>query len=167
MSIIYTSAGKYKILHLVALTSDDYHLWKETLETLYSQRKELMGGLDQMRKRQSVWLKQHWSTADITGDQKLDVQDVANLCRNLNISVLEADLKANFHRADTQKRGFLDFQEFQSFVKYLRRRPEIERIVKQLGGEDGQIPPANFAAFVRNTQKVRLASCQGPVNQLM
>ena len=154
ISIIYTATGKYKILHLVALTFEDYHLWKATLEMLYNQRKELMGGLDQMRKRQSVWLKQHWSTADINGDHQLDLREVATLCRNLNISVSEVDLRANFDRADTHSRGYLDFLDFQHFVKYLRRRPEIERIVERIGGQPDSIPLESFVAFLRNAQKV-------------
>lgn len=158
MSIIYTAAGKYKVLHLVALTAEDYHSWRETLQTLYGHRRELMGGLDQMRKRQTVWLKQHWSTADITGDQKLDVQDVANLCRNLNISVSEVDLRSNFERADTRKRGFLDFQDFQAFVKHLRRRSEVEAIVAHIGGNEGFIALDNFCTFLRDTQKVKGSS---------
>lgn len=55
-----------------------------------------MGGLDQMRKRQSVWLKQHWSNADINEDQKLDIADVETLCRNLNISASPAAIRTNF-----------------------------------------------------------------------
>lgn len=96
ISIIYTSSGRYKILHLVALTSEDFKLWRDTLQTLYDQRKELMGGLDQMRKRQSVWLKQHWSNADINEDQKLDIDDVETLCRNLNISASQKAIRTNF-----------------------------------------------------------------------
>lgn len=107
-----------------------------------------------MRKRQSVWLKQHWSTADLNGDQKLDLKEVATLCHNLNISVSDADLRANFDRADTHQRGYLDFGDFQSFVKYLRRRPEIERLVHHIGGQAESIPLANFCSFLRNTQKV-------------
>jgi len=55
-----------------------------------------MGGLDQMRKRQSVWLKQHWSNADINEDQKLDLKDVETLCKNLNISASEKAIRTNF-----------------------------------------------------------------------
>lgn len=49
-----------------------------------------------MRKRQSVWLKQHWSNADINEDQKLDIGDVETLCRNLNISASRAAIRTNF-----------------------------------------------------------------------
>jgi len=75
---------------------EDFKLWRQTLQTLYDQRKELMGGLDQMRKRQSVRLKQHWSNADINEDHKLDLKDVEALCRNLNISASEKAIRTNF-----------------------------------------------------------------------
>lgn len=96
ITLIYTSSGRYKILHLVALTTDDFKLWRQTLQLLYDQRKELMGGLDQMRKRQAVWLKQHWSSADINEDHKLDIGDVEQLCRNLNISASPQAIRTNF-----------------------------------------------------------------------
>lgn len=96
ITIIYTSAEKFKILHLIAPSHASFEEWRLTLQTLYDQRKELMGGLDQMRKRQAIWLKQHWSTADINGDEKLDVSDVIGLCRNLNITASEKSIAANF-----------------------------------------------------------------------
>lgn len=181
ISIIYTSAGKFKVLHLVALTSEVYYLWMETLQTLHEQRKELMGGLDQMRKRQSVWLKQHWSIADLTGDQKLDLKDVATLCRNLNISATEKDLQANFavrvtrverrllnqlrgeadysftsgrQRADKQNHGYLDFSEFQMFVKYLRSRKEVESIMQSISSSKGYLSLQDYVCFMRKTQQV-------------
>jgi phosphatidylinositol phospholipase C delta len=97
MSIIYTCSGKYKILHLVALSSDIYELWRTTLLKLYEQRRELqMGGLDQFRKRQNIWLKQHYSKADLDNDKILDFRDVTALVKNLNISASDKDMKTNF-----------------------------------------------------------------------
>lgn len=63
-----------------------------------------MGGLDQMRKRQSVWLKQSWSGADLDNDQRLNRKDVENLCRNLNIAASESDIKMNFEVGDSHTR---------------------------------------------------------------
>lgn len=94
--MIYTSSGKYKILHLVAPSQEIFKLWSDTLTVLFDQRKELLGGLDQSRKRQSIWLKQHWSNADLDNDQKLSYKDVLSMCRNLNITASEKDLQANF-----------------------------------------------------------------------
>jgi phosphatidylinositol phospholipase C delta len=155
ITIIYTTAGKYKVLHLVALTQGDFKLWRQTLSTLYDQRKELMGGLDQMRKRHSVWLKQHWSNADADADQRLSLKDVAALCRNLNISAADRDIQTNFERADAHRRGFLDFADFQVFVKHLRRRPEIEKVMLSVAGNTDSVPLANFKCFLKTTQRVR------------
>lgn len=61
MSIVYLGKGKYKMLHCVALTDDVFAAWKETLVRIFELRRALLGGLNHMRKRQMVWLKQHWT----------------------------------------------------------------------------------------------------------
>ena len=96
-TLIYTTQAKrIKTLHLVALTQDVFQAWKSTLSLLYKQRRTLMGGLDQMRRRQSVWLKQQWKTADENGNERLCFPEVVHLCKRLGISVKQQDLQDNF-----------------------------------------------------------------------
>ena len=96
ITIIYTQAGKFRVLHLIAPSIEVFNLWRDALQQLYDQRKKLMSGLDHMRKRQFIWLKQHWSNADANRDDKLNLHDVSMLCRNLNINASEADVKSHF-----------------------------------------------------------------------
>lgn len=63
-SIIYTVAGKFSALHLVASNAGEFEMWKGSLLRLVDQRRELMGGLSQMRKRQRIWLRQYWRQAN-------------------------------------------------------------------------------------------------------
>ena len=58
-------------------------------------------------------------------------------------------------RADIHKRGFLDFSDFQVFVKYLRRRPEVEDLMRSLSGSSESVNPVAFKTFLRKTQMVR------------
>ena len=66
---------------------------------------------------------------------------------------------ALFQQADGQNRGYLDFNDFQKFVKALKARPDLDRIFKRLLATshetDGFMRYAEFAAFMRDEQKVR------------
>ena len=58
-------------------------------------------------------------------------------------------------QADVQKRGFLDFTDFQRFVKSLKARPEVERRYKKLCSLDnGRFSYRAFDHFMRFHQKV-------------
>lgn len=157
-SIIYASSvdKKIKVLHLVALTDDIFAIWKTTLIALYDQRKALMGGLDQMRRRQSVWLRQHWKMADASGDERLSFTEVVNLCGRLGIAARTEELKTNFELADTQGRGHLDFADFQSFVRLLKSRPEVQKLAKEVAEGAERITSAQFTTFLRTTQQSQL-----------
>ena len=96
-TIIYSGyAKRIKTLHLVALTPQILELWKEALTLLYQQRRSLMGGLDQMRVRQSVWLRQQWKTADSNDNERLQFDEVVRLCKRLGIAAQRQDLEKNF-----------------------------------------------------------------------
>lgn len=57
--------------------------------------------------------------------------------------------------ADSRQRGWLDFQDFQTFVKRLRRRPELEALMTRIVGNDtDHIPSTAFIKFLRETQCV-------------
>jgi phosphatidylinositol phospholipase C delta len=100
-TIIYVEAGKYKSLHLLADTADLFNKWVDNLERLYLHRKDIMGGLGHLRKRHSIWLKQHWKQANKDGDSKLIFDEVARLCRQLNINMSRQLLKTKFKVSNT------------------------------------------------------------------
>jgi phosphatidylinositol phospholipase C delta len=158
-SIIYANAAdkKIKVLHLIALTDDVFALWKSTLIALYDQRRALMGGLDQMRRRQSVWLRQHWKLADSSGDERLSFAEVVILCARLGIAARPEELRTNFDAADGQKRGYLDFADFQAFVRLLKRRPEVQKLAKEVAEGSDRISDVQFVAFMRKSQQSKLA----------
>jgi len=59
-----------------------------------------------------------------------------------------------YQQVDTQKRGHLDFQQFQAFVKILRRRPELEGIYEKLStANGGKFDLSGFIKFMKECQK--------------
>lgn len=158
LTIIYLSKkSTYKMLHLIACDSQTFEIWKETLEQILAFRRELLGGLNHMRKRQDYWLKQNWSQGDSTEDAKLDFEEIVNLCRKLNISVPQSDIRAHFEIADSQRRGYLDFPAFQHFVKLMKKRPDIESLFQQFTFGRKVMSVDEFTKFMINVQHSELA----------
>ncbi|CAG8692721.1 4541_t:CDS:10 [Dentiscutata erythropus] len=142
-TIIYVDFGKYKTLHLVAPTLELFNKWVDNLEKLYLHRRDVIGGLGHLRKRHSLWLKQHWKQADKDGDSRLGFDDVSRLCRRLNIHMSNAQLRNKFND------GWLDFADFQRFVKLIKKRDELDKLFNSLAKERGNIlTPREFKDFL-------------------
>ncbi|KAJ3506827.1 hypothetical protein NLJ89_g6652 [Agrocybe chaxingu] len=156
LTIIYVLSNSYKTLHLIAATRDVFRLWDRTLRQLHAVRQQLMKGLGNGEMREKLWEKQYWKGADEEADQKLSLEEVEKLCRRLNVMSSKEDLERLFKQADTQQRGFLDFDDFRRFVKLLKARPEIDRLYKKLRGPNGGIFDYSvFEKFMREKQKAR------------
>ncbi|CAG8638986.1 13149_t:CDS:2, partial [Racocetra fulgida] len=92
-TIIYVDFGKYKTLHLVAPTLELFNLWVNNLEKLYLHRRNIIGGLGHLRKRQYLLLEQQWKQADKDGNSRLDFDDVTNIDQqNQMVSILRNTL---------------------------------------------------------------------------
>ncbi|KAG8888563.1 Phospholipase C [Tulasnella sp. 332] len=155
MTIIYLCDGKYKTLHVVALSVDVFHMWNTTLRKLHSLRRELMSGLGNMERRQLVWEKQYWKAADTSEDSRLDFGEVEKMCTRLNIYSPRSDLWAKFEQVDTDRDGHLDFNDFRRFVTLLKARPDIEKLYSQYS-TGGRMEYHNFENLMRQTQKTAL-----------
>jgi len=177
ITIIYILDGQYKTLHLIASSKDAFQLWDITLRKLHAIRQQLMTGLGNEEMRHAVWLRQCWKSSDQQYDQKLVFEEVERLCRRLNINSSKEDLLRLFKvccfnvcsqelslilskQADSQHRGFLDFTDFQKFVKLLKARPELDLLYKKLCS-GAKFTFRVFEQFMRDCQKACLlaASC--------
>ncbi|KIJ05771.1 hypothetical protein PAXINDRAFT_141056, partial [Paxillus involutus ATCC 200175] len=161
ITIIYMLDGQYKTLHLIASSRDSFQLWDITLKKLYAIRQELMTGLGNEDIRQAVWIKQCWKSSDDQNDQKLSFDQVEKLCRRLNINSSQEDLMRLFRRADSRSRNFLDFADFQTFVKLLKARPELDLLYKKLCSKTvGKFTFDVFEGFMRDIQKSTLKQAE-------
>lgn len=155
ITIIYILDGQYKTLHLIASSKDAFQLWDITLRKLHAIRQQLMTGLGNEEMRHAVWLRQCWKSSDQQYDQKLVFEEVERLCRRLNINSSKEDLLRLFKQADSQHRGFLDFTDFQKFVKLLKARPELDLLYKKLCS-GANFTFRVFEQFMRDCQKSSL-----------
>lgn len=157
ITIIYILNGAYKTLHLIASTKDVFCMWGITLRKLYAIRQELMTGLGNEEIRHAIWEKQYWTASDESSDQKLHFDEVEKLCRRLNVNTSTDELKRLFQQADTKCQSFLNFSDFQRFVKLLKARPDITLLYKKLCcSNDGRFDFSIFEHFMRHTQKSTL-----------
>ncbi|TFK38082.1 hypothetical protein BDQ12DRAFT_683948 [Crucibulum laeve] len=172
LTIIYILEGTYKTLHLIAPSPDIFRSWDTTLRKLHAIRQELMSGLGNLEMRQKLWEKQYWRDADEERDQRLVFEEVERLCVRLNINSGREELERLFRQADVKKLGYLDFSDFQRFVKLLKGRPEVNRIYRKLCGKYGPSASSSgkgsgagltfrvFEGFMKDHQKSTLTSDQ-------
>jgi phosphatidylinositol phospholipase C delta len=161
LTIIYIMDGGYKTLHLIASTKDIFQMWDITLRKLYSIRQELMSGVGNIEMRQAVWEKQYWKGADEGKDQRLSFEEMEKLCKRLNINSSSDTLLRLFKQVDTENRGYLDFVQFQHFVKLLKARPELDWLYKKFcSANDGSFDFHTFETFMRDMQKSSLSKAE-------
>ncbi|EIW76526.1 PLC-like phosphodiesterase [Coniophora puteana RWD-64-598 SS2] len=156
ITIVYTLDAEYKTLHLIASTFDVFQMWHLTLRKLYAIRQELMSGPGNVEMREALWEKQCWKGGE--SQEQLSFDEVEKLCRRLNINSSADDLLTFFVKADSRKRGYLDFSDFQHFVQLLKARPEVEALYKRLASAmNGLFTFDIFQSFMRNSQKSKLS----------
>ncbi|KAG6909677.1 hypothetical protein DXG01_016084 [Tephrocybe rancida] len=153
LTLIYILDGAYNTLHMLADTQESFVMWNAAIRKLVAVRQGLMAGLGEVDVREMVWTRQYWKGADGNSDRKLSLDEVERLCWRLNARFSKKELKAMFHDADPDNKGYLDYTGFQSFVHTLKRRPEIEKIYKDIcTANGGKVDFAVFEKFMRRTQ---------------
>ncbi|KAJ1301294.1 hypothetical protein OPQ81_003698 [Rhizoctonia solani] len=148
MTIVYTSDNKYKILHTIAFSQETMRLWSSTLVSLHNLRQNIMSGIVSPAR---IWEKHYWRGADMSDDGKLEIEEVERLCRRLGMGTGRDAVAERFKNADRGSKGYLDFSDFQTFVKKLHARPDIKRLWNRMRGE-GLFDLEVFGKFMREEQ---------------
>jgi phosphatidylinositol phospholipase C delta len=86
---------------------------------------------------------------------------VKRMCQKMNVSAGKEQLHRLFSAADTDARGYLDFDAFQRFVKLIKRRPEVEMLYRKVQSMSPG-PALDFDAFSHFVQKVQKESWDAP-----
>ncbi|KAL5639937.1 hypothetical protein ACGC1H_006485 [Rhizoctonia solani] len=156
MTIVYTSDNKYKILHTIAFSQETMRLWSTTLDSLRALRLNIMSGIVSPAR---IWERHYWRGADMSEDGKLEIEEAERLCRRLGVDPVQANLVERFKSADKGSKGYLDFTDFQTFVKKLHARPDIKRLWNRMRGE-GLFDLVVFGKFMREEQMMTMTDSE-------
>ncbi|KAJ6625131.1 PLC-like phosphodiesterase [Mycena sp. CBHHK59/15] len=154
LTVIYIADSTYKTMHLLAATPELMEMWSTALRRLHALRTELMNGLGQGEMVEAVWERHYWN------GRGFSFEDTEKLCKRLNVSLAEGELRRLFRQADSHKHDCLDFEEFRRFVKLLKARPDIDRLYKKLIAKKGRFDFDVFEAFMRDAQKTTLETAE-------
>ncbi|KAJ7606651.1 PLC-like phosphodiesterase [Roridomyces roridus] len=150
LTIVYMVNSAWKTMHLLAPTKELMDMWTTAMRRLHSAQTDLMYGLGQGELLEAVWERHYWNAKGFS------FEDIERLCRRLNVSLREEELRRLFQQSDSNQGGCLDFEDFQRFVKLLRARPDIERIYKHLTKKQGRFDFEVFQRFMRDIQRTPL-----------
>ncbi|KAF5674200.1 phosphatidylinositol phospholipase gamma-1 [Fusarium heterosporum] len=160
-TIIYTvpESSKTRFLHIVTDNNKSLTLWTEFLDAMLRYRQELMTSLMAFNERA---IAQYWRTemAKEFGDQvrnveqeEMNIAGVKRVCQNLHIYSSQATLEINFHLSDSRGRQKLNFREFKDFVRRMKQRNDVQRIIRSFAASpEFGLTLSEFLTFLRDVQ---------------
>ncbi|KAF4589622.1 phosphoinositide-specific phospholipase C [Ophiocordyceps camponoti-floridani] len=161
-SILYAmpDKSKTKFLHLIADDVETCFTWTIFLDALLKHRQEVMASLMTFNDRAMAQFWQSEMAKQSNGDlprpedsEELDAAGVSRVCQNLHIYSSQATVQANFRLCDARRRGRLNFNEFLAFVRLMRQRTDVQRIMRAAAvNPEAGLTLSEFLAFLRDTQ---------------
>lgn len=158
-----SKARQQRTAYLVAESHHLFTLWTSTLQELVRHRHDLMAGLAGSWQDEKT-LKAPWKiemSSRFEGreheeeEETMDLQDIENLCRKLNIFCSQNVLRAQFEKADATGKKRLGYNEYKDFVKRLKDRKDIRDIFRSLAVDNGEyIDLERFLGFLREDQGI-------------
>ena len=140
-----------KALHMIATTKRNYDIMLKTLKLLsqWSKEQESLVSCADVHEFSKI----KWDNKTRKLDrQLLSFEDVLKLTSELHVYMDVSYLRLYFDQCDTNKKKFLDFPQFQTFVSKLRNRPEFGAIFQELNIQNGRMLLSDFKKFVREIQ---------------
>lgn len=151
-----------KMLHLIAPNEHILEQWTTALEHISRYRIGLMAGLAGTAQSEAV-LKTHWQRemsilfpqGPKPGEtESLDFGAVESVCRGLHINCSRNMLLAQFSKADSARKGKLDFSEFKVFLTRLKERKDVKDIYKGRAAQAKEgLTIDEFICFLRDVQQ--------------
>ncbi|KAI9017519.1 PLC-like phosphodiesterase [Gaertneriomyces semiglobifer] len=153
-TVVYVLAGQYKMLNLVAPTKEDATLWISGLHMLMAQTDIESNDPLKLSLNLSTWLRKKWVDADTSKDGKLDLDEITDLMRKLNMRLSKSEIKSTFKSANISKSGSLSFEAFERLYRMLRFRPEVSELFSSLSRtKTSVITLEEFRNFILTSQK--------------
>lgn len=160
-SILYSipERSKTKFLHLIADDVETCFTWTTFLDAMLKHRQEAMTSLMSFNDRaiaqywQSEMARQFGDQPRTEGQEEMDIAGVMQVCQNLHIYSSQYTLQANFRLCDARRRERLNFSEFLNFVRLMRQRPDVRRIMRGMAAKpQSGLGLSEFLAFLRDVQ---------------
>ncbi|KAL6942493.1 hypothetical protein ACO0QE_003669 [Hanseniaspora vineae] len=167
ITIIYqVPPNKLKALHLYAANAEDFQSFYAAIYYKTKQRHDMFQTMAFPSSNEFTTF--HWNlnkTAVSTKSDKnsqenthnLNFENVATICSKFNIFCSDSYLHTLYKRADLNDDGLLNHSEFQYFVKLLKNRPEISRIMQDISKNGKYLDFDDFKKFSTNIQNEELA----------
>lgn len=169
LSIIYAdptqSRGRAsKALHLIAPDVTTCLQWKECIEVLLQDRRDMMAGaagnIEDERYLRRFW--DHTITSKFgdevpTSSMKLVLtrEELAKTCRRCHIYMNEAEFHLHFNNVDIVSSGVVGREQFLDFFRSIRERRDLRRIFDVLKEPRSDvISKDKFFAFLQGSQGV-------------
>ncbi|KLJ11133.1 phosphatidylinositol phospholipase C, gamma-1 [Blastomyces silverae] len=145
-----------KTMHLIAPNEATLELWTNILDDISRYRIGLMAGL--AGSQSDTVLKAHWQR-EISrrvlepGEESLDRNAIETLCQSLHINCSKNMLRAQITKADTERKGRLNFAQFKDFLQRLRDRKDIREIFRSVAADPVRgLTLDEFLHFLREVQ---------------
>ncbi|GAA5947791.1 hypothetical protein JCM10213_002114 [Rhodosporidiobolus nylandii] len=140
-----TGQPAYKLVHFIAPSAHELDLWQKTLE-----------GFKEGRLAKGIPDGEHGAggSPDEPPGKVVKESEVHQLCARLGMGMSRTEITEAF-KTSAAPNDYLDFKAFQTFVKLLKRRADIEAIFSSLVGTDELgLDLKRWTAFLRETQGV-------------
>jgi phosphatidylinositol phospholipase C delta len=151
--------GALRALHFIADEPDTLQAWVDGINQIQQLRIQTMADMAKGGENclQELWRRE--TGALDADDTRLGFQAVNNLCKTLSINCSESLLRAHFNQADCGHVGSIDFDQFRSFVKKLRKRHDIKQVFKNAKpASKKELDLQSFLDFLVNIQGIQVNS---------
>ncbi|GAA5900925.1 hypothetical protein JCM6882_005980 [Rhodosporidiobolus microsporus] len=140
-----TGSPAYKLVHFIAPSVAELELWRKTLEGFKEGR--VAKGISTEEGVEDAHTFSHEEQQKVVKEE-----EVHQLCARLGMGMSSADVSEAFKKSAAPN-DFLDFKAFQTFVKLLKRRGDIDAIFLSLveQGKSG-LDVQRWAQFIKETQ---------------
>ncbi|XP_040469327.1 1-phosphatidylinositol 4,5-bisphosphate phosphodiesterase eta-1 isoform X5 [Falco naumanni] len=133
----------------------------EEARTWITGLKYLLAGIsdeDSLAKRQRThdhWVKQTFEEADKNGDGLLNIEEIHQLMRKLNVNLPRRKVRQMFQEADTdENQGTLNFEEFSVFYKMMSLRRDLYLLLLSYSDKKDHLTVEELAQFLKVEQKM-------------
>lgn len=152
----YSKSNNIKALHVIALSKTDYDIFLYTLSNMVYFMRQLQSGLCSSVNSDS-FIRYHWTnTASTNGE--LTFERALKLALKLHIYISRESLSRQFSKEDTEGKGFLNFEQFKSFIRKLGYRPEFKAIFESCCTNENYdlMSKGDFVKFLCEEQKEQI-----------